>query len=152
MEKTVGVTGSVGSQCNVGDRPSLPRYRCHKQVWALKIKHILPGRLDCHCPGATLEFEEPGYAPVSVRDTWVTNHDPQPGGYLVIYEDGYRSFSPAKAFEEGYTRVGLNDVPKEKYLYRGNILTEMSREELIDGLQTMGLLYVDVLEQVRAAS
>ncbi|PYX85030.1 MAG: hypothetical protein DMG70_05000 [Acidobacteria bacterium] len=28
------------------------------------------------------------------------------GGYLVQYEDGYLSWSPAKAFEEGYTRIG----------------------------------------------
>jgi hypothetical protein len=27
------------------------------------------------------------------------------GGYLVIYEDGYQSWSPAEAFEEGYTRL-----------------------------------------------
>jgi hypothetical protein len=30
---------------------------------------------------------------------------PLPGDYLVIYEDGYRSISPAKAFEDGYTRI-----------------------------------------------
>jgi len=32
-------------------------------------------------------------------------HNPQPGGYFVVYKDGYKSFSPAKAFEEGYTRI-----------------------------------------------
>jgi hypothetical protein len=26
------------------------------------------------------------------------------GGYAVIYEDGYKSISPKKAFEEGYVR------------------------------------------------
>ena len=25
------------------------------------------------------------------------------GGYYVVYEDGYKSFSPAGAFESGYT-------------------------------------------------
>lgn len=29
---------------------------------------------------------------------------PNPGDYIVIYEDGYKSWSPAKAFEDGYTR------------------------------------------------
>ena len=28
---------------------------------------------------------------------------PEPGDYLVRYEDGYLSWSPKKAFEEGYT-------------------------------------------------
>ena len=32
---------------------------------------------------------------------------PTPGDYIVIYADGYKSWSPAKAFEEGYTRVEL---------------------------------------------
>ena len=34
-------------------------------------------------------------------------HDPQIGGYYVVYPgDGYKSWSPAQAFEEGYTREG----------------------------------------------
>jgi len=32
-------------------------------------------------------------------------HKPEVGGYYVVYADGYKSFSPAQAFEEGYTRV-----------------------------------------------
>jgi len=27
------------------------------------------------------------------------------GGYAVVYEDGFKSISPKKAFEDGYTRV-----------------------------------------------
>jgi hypothetical protein len=27
------------------------------------------------------------------------------GGYFVVYEDGYESFSPAKAFEEVHIRI-----------------------------------------------
>jgi hypothetical protein len=30
-------------------------------------------------------------------------HKPQVGGYFVQYRDGYKSFSPAAAFEEGYS-------------------------------------------------
>ena len=30
---------------------------------------------------------------------------PAVGDYLVIYEDGYKSWSPSRAFEEGYTRI-----------------------------------------------
>ena len=32
-------------------------------------------------------------------------HQPTVGGYYVVYKDGYKSFSPADAFESGYTRV-----------------------------------------------
>lgn len=34
-----------------------------------------------------------------------------PGDYLVIYEDGYVSWSPAKAFEEGYALIAANPLP-----------------------------------------
>ena len=30
---------------------------------------------------------------------------PEVGGYYVVHKDGYKSFSPANAFEEGYTRI-----------------------------------------------
>jgi hypothetical protein len=30
---------------------------------------------------------------------------PQVGDYLVEYDDGYVSWSPAKAFEDGYSRI-----------------------------------------------
>jgi hypothetical protein len=32
-------------------------------------------------------------------------HKPQVGGYYVLYKDGYASFSPASAFEEGYDLI-----------------------------------------------
>lgn len=75
----------------------MPRYRCHKQVWALKIKEIQRDAV------TLLVFEDPGYAAISVSYDWDTKHNPQPGGYYVVYQDGYVSYSPAKAFEEGYT-------------------------------------------------
>lgn len=82
----------------------LPCYRSHKHVWALKIKnvrHIESPR------GLTAEItpEESGYAPIMVDHSYVVKHDPQPGGYYVVYKDGYKSWSPAEAFEEGYTRI-----------------------------------------------
>lgn len=36
---------------------------------------------------------------------YVAKHKPEVGGYYVVYEDGYKSFSPASAFESGYTRL-----------------------------------------------
>lgn len=92
----------------------LPRYKCHKDVWALKIKAIeirkptiaeLQTILDGgpEIEGATITPEDNRYAPFIVSHEYVVRHDPKVGGYYVVYKDGYRSFSPADAFEEGYS-------------------------------------------------
>lgn len=88
---------------DTGAACEMPRYQCHKKVWALKIKAIdllLKGYV-----GATLTPEEPGYGPFKVDDSYMAKHKPEVGGYYVVYDDGYKSYSPAKAFEEGYTRI-----------------------------------------------
>jgi hypothetical protein len=77
----------------------LPRYRCHKEVWALKIKSIERDAV------TKLAFEDPGYAALLVSYDWDQKHKPEAGGYYVVYADGYASYSPAKAFEDGYTRI-----------------------------------------------
>lgn len=85
----------------------LPRYQCHKKVWALKIKAIEldpspPRAAACSC---ILTPEDDGYAPFRVDEDYVRKHSPRAGGYYVVYEDGYKSYSPAAAFESGYTRI-----------------------------------------------
>lgn len=42
---------------------------------------------------------------LEVSPAWLRRHLPVVGGYVVRYEDGYTSFSPAKAFEDGYTLI-----------------------------------------------
>ncbi|MCK4793058.1 MAG: hypothetical protein KAV87_55525, partial [Desulfobacteraceae bacterium] len=42
-------------------------------------------------------------------DDWFEKHKPERGGYLVLYRDGYISYSPAEAFEDGNNRVSMND-------------------------------------------
>jgi hypothetical protein len=75
----------------------MPRYECHKKVWALKIIGIsLEGEL---------AFDGGLFAPISMEKDWLDKHNPEVGGYYVVYEDGYKSFSPAKAFESGYTLI-----------------------------------------------
>lgn len=89
----------------------MPQYQCHKKVWALKIKAIVFDRnLAKHenreTDGtATITPDDSGYAPFKVDAAYVTKHKPELGGFFVQYEDGYKSFSPAKAFEDGYTRI-----------------------------------------------
>ncbi len=79
----------------------MPRYQCHKQVWALKIVAINP----IADGTALLTPADEGYAPFEVDAASLRKHKPEAGGYYVVYDDGYKSFSPAKAFEEGYTRI-----------------------------------------------
>ena len=86
----------------------LPRYKCHKEVHALKIASVV--RADRFAPDSVVGkmFIMPAgneFEPVEVSDEYVAKHNPQAGGYYVVYEDGHKSYSPSKAFEEGYTRL-----------------------------------------------
>lgn len=94
----------MNDECSV----EMPRYKCHKEVHALKIKSIErdPRSENEETDGSLILVpEEPGFAPFRVDLSYVRKHNPQPGGYYVVYADNYRSFSPGKAFEEGYTRI-----------------------------------------------
>lgn len=75
----------------------MPKYVCHKEVWALKIAAIEGTKI---VPELSKE-----YAPFEVEQSYLLKHNPQPGGYYVVYADGYKSYSPAKAFEEGYKEL-----------------------------------------------
>lgn len=75
----------------------MPLYRCHKHVRALKIGAVDPHNM--------LVPADRTFAPFFVDDAYMAKHAPAVGGYYVVYEDGYTSYSPAKAFEDGYTRV-----------------------------------------------
>jgi hypothetical protein len=80
----------------------LPSYKCHKIVDADKITNIVDvGESAYH-----ILTETAGVPPQKVSAAWIEKHHPKVGGYFVEYEDGYQSYSPARAFEEGYTKVG----------------------------------------------
>jgi hypothetical protein len=92
----------------------MPRYVSHKKVWALQIKSIEP----LANGGARLTFKEDGYAPRTMEPQWVQRHQAQAGGFLVQYSDGYLSWSPREAFEQGYTPAedwGLPVTQEPKY-------------------------------------
>jgi len=82
----------------------LPRYRCIKDVYALKIAEVIP-----HVDSVTLVFDNSKYASKLMDINWANKHEPQEGGYYVVYKDGYQSYSPAKAFEEGYIPIRDED-------------------------------------------
>lgn len=80
----------------------MPKYECHKKVRALQIESIeISPKMD---EGARLHVGE-GFSPIPVTVEWLSKHQPYNGGYYVVYKDGYTSFSPAEAFEAGYTRI-----------------------------------------------
>ena len=82
----------------------MPRYECSKVVWALKIDVII---IDEDKQTANLSFKDDGYADIEAQEGWLEKYkgSEEDVGYYVIYKDGYKSWSPTKAFEEGYTRV-----------------------------------------------
>ena len=90
----------MNTEINNTVRP-LASWTCHKQVEAEKITQIttLPnGKTELH-------FGADNSGPFAVVDAeWLARHNPQIGGYFVLYKDGYSSYSPAEAFEEGYSR------------------------------------------------
>lgn len=82
----------------------LPKYRCHKVVHAVKIWLVNPSP-DPAEGGAMIVPTNSMYEPIFVDHAYMLKHAPEPGGYYVVYADGYRSYSPGRAFEEGYTLI-----------------------------------------------
>lgn len=84
----------------------MKRYRSHKVVEAGKIERIygkgeiLANRV-VSCSGGDWVLQVEGGDLVNLA----AKHDPEVGGYFVRYEDGYTSYSPAAAFEGGYTEL-----------------------------------------------
>jgi hypothetical protein len=95
----------------------MPQYRCHKKVWALKI-----GELREPVAGDPIEMHsvlvpaDALYAAFGLTGEYMAKHKPQAGGYWVQYEDGYESYSPAKAFEEGYALIAAMPAAAEHIL------------------------------------
>ena len=81
----------------------LPKYKCHKEVWALKILEV-KGTSPVTRDEPYLVVEAP-FAQMLLGRPYFEKHKPEAGGYYVLYEGGYESYSPAEAFESGYTRI-----------------------------------------------
>ncbi len=93
-----------------GAAVQLPRWRSHKEVYGDKITEV-----------RTLSPPDPNDEAIrdDTRIRWIiacggivtvtkdliARGAPSVGDYFVQYDDGYKSWSPAKAFEEGYTRL-----------------------------------------------
>lgn len=94
---------------------NLPQYKSQKIVGAAKIIDIekdidKANDENRETDGSAVlvcENPLPPHDAINIRVTheYVNKHNPQVGGYFVEYEDGYASWSPAEAFENGYTRI-----------------------------------------------
>lgn len=87
--------------------PMLPRWQCHKIVEGDRIVEVIMEgeqwrwRLAC---GITVDVSPALYARVP-PEVYSAN-----SGYYVVYDDGYESWSPAGAFEAGYSRLGSGEA------------------------------------------
>lgn len=82
---------------------NLPLYQSHKKVRAAKILAITKFKINTLFALSTPDGMEE--AITYLNEDLVKKPTPEIGWYLVQYEDGYFSFSPAAAFEEGYSLV-----------------------------------------------
>lgn len=99
----------------------LPQYKCHKVVRAAKIIGV--GRIgDNDAVALEGAFDDPC---LILPYGWTYKHRPEHGGYLVAYDDDYLSYSPAAAFEAGYSLI----IDKDS---NGTVLTQNA-----DGTETL---------------
>ena len=85
----------------------LPKWQSHKVVRGAKIHSIDADNILLLVPmrGPDGKPAEDMIASVRAADRMFDRYMPVPGDYYVVYDDGYASISPKKAFEEGYHRL-----------------------------------------------
>lgn len=120
-------TGGAG-----GASAEMPRFVSCKPIWALKIKAITRSTDNA---GGLLHFEDTSYAPRPMSADWIEKRGAQPGGWLVVYPDGYLSWSPATAFENGTvpeSMWGLSRMQEPKYTVnlRGQLAKRADQRQL----------------------
>jgi hypothetical protein len=81
----------------------LPRWRCHKVVAAAPIAYLGPRSVVVDHDGRNVEIQ---LNDDECRRFFTMKQRPTLNDFFVIYDDGYRSWSPARAFLAGYTRLG----------------------------------------------
>lgn len=82
----------------------LPRYHSRKFVVRGALIHSALIEPESGDTILVLHVDD-GFYSMKVTDGYVHKHKPQPGGYYVLYEDGYESWSPGHIFEADYTRI-----------------------------------------------
>lgn len=122
----------------------LPEFKCHKIVRATKIRAV-------HASSPPeVDMLEVDHLPelVHLEDDWVSRHQPEAGGYLVVYADGYMSYSPAGAFEKGYTATKLDPIVEMRQLTEDPILHYFSFQHLPEHLQRVSRPFADLAAEI----
>jgi hypothetical protein len=104
----------------------MPRYKCHKEVFALKVMQIEEIISNDNYNNSCTIIPEAPYEKFTVDGDYRNKHNPVVGGYYVLYDDGYESFSPQKAFEDGYTLIPESNIEPK-------IDKDNTHEEIVTG-------------------
>jgi len=87
----------------------MPRYKSHKQVWALEILQVIDQRGGEREGCVTLTFLGWPSRILPAGHDLLKRYQPKDGDFLVVYNKGtpdeYESFSPRKQFLEGYVMI-----------------------------------------------
>jgi hypothetical protein len=126
VETPVKFMSSERDHVNGFSSDELPRWKCHKEVRAVKIIAV----------AGDMIIPLQGYAPFEVPPDWLKRHEPVPGGYYVVYADQYSSYSPPEAFESGYTQLS-ND-------WRDRVVEE--KRELDEKVQKLSAFLEEISE------
>lgn len=84
----------------------MPVYQAIKRVRAAKITQIDDRSVVAEDSLIAVDTGDV----IQVPPRYIEKHEPQVGGYLVEYEGGYLSWSPAEVFEQGYRPVEADDA------------------------------------------
>ena len=125
----------------------MPKYKCHKEVWALRIASVEVIDNPCEADDQTgvITPAEDGYAPFPVSKEYMVKHVPQADGYYVVYEDGYKSYSPPEPFESGYTRLVTRITDKDLLviIYGGDSINTEFDKKAITLAKSLGYDWFD---------
>lgn len=107
----------------------LPEYKSHKIIRSAKIVAINPEMFDgqntqIH-PGALEVLVDSITYCITPSSTFWNRCAPIIGGYYVVYEDGFDSYSPEKAFMNGYTRINEGDAQNVSAIASDHIESKM---------------------------
>ncbi len=117
----------------------LPEWQCYKTVRAAKILSLgLKGE-----DQQTVILDDPECDEIPVSDAWVRKHNPQAGGWYVVYADGYASYSPDRAFVEGYIKV--SDMPKSPQTFREKLSHAINCHSMENGSNTPDFILAEFL-------
>lgn len=94
------------TEVDIKNLNQMPQWQSHKIVKAAEI-HAWQMDEDRINAQLWLMLRNPDgiLGPITVSAGVFARYAPSPGDYYVLYEDGYQSVSPKKAFEEGYVLV-----------------------------------------------